>query len=312
MKLFLLILVFVGIKGHSIPTNGTNGNITTTESPITSQILAKIDKIQEELATNKDLILGFCIFFTVVICLVFLGCLIDFVINFKKIMNYFKKLCCSKKKIKEKRTIEEMTKVAYHEAGHAIVAFYHKDGPGIKEITIKHTAHTLGRMIPEQRRYWAYKTQNQILAEISTFYGGRIVDELQYGQLCQGARSDISRATTLARDMVQNLGMSDKIGLRKLYDDKSEEAKKIFDEEVDAILKEAYETAKAIINEHWEELKVLAHAIVEYETLRGHEVKEILEGKRLLRKKKVDLATIRKDDEEPLAENDANSADSVA
>ena len=193
-----------------------------------------------------------------------------------------------------------------------LLHFYHKDGPKIKEVTIKHKGRILGTMTPQPRRFWAPRTQSEMLAEISMYFGGRIVDELQYGQLDEGAGADISYATSLARYMVESLGMSDKIGLRRLYNDKSEEAKKIFDEEVDAILKEAYETAKAIINEHWEKLNVLAHAIVEYETLRGHEVKEILEGKRLLRKKKVELATIRKDDEEPLAENDANAADSVA
>ena len=291
MKLFLLILLFiVGIKGHSIPTSGPNINVTTTEGPIIAQILAKTDKIDQELATNKDLILGFCIFFTVVIGLVILSCLIEMVINFKNIKNYFKKICCCIKKTKEERTLEEKTKTAHHEAGHAIVAFYHEDGPKIKEVTIKHKGHTLGTMTPQPRRFWAPRTQSQMLAEISMYFGGRIVDELQYGQLDEGAGADISYATSLARHMVESLGMSDKIGLRQLYNDKSEEAKKIFDEEVDAILKEAYETAKAIINEHWEKLKILAHAIVEYETLRGHEVKEILEGKRLLRKKKVELA----------------------
>ena len=312
MKLFLLILLFiVGIKGHSIPTSGPNINVTTTEGPIIAQILAKTDKIDQELATNKDLILGFCIFFTVVIGLSILSCLIEMAINFKNIKNYFKKICCCIKKTKEKRTLEEKTITAYHEAGHAIVAFYHKDGPKIKEVTIKQKGHTLGTMTPQPRRFWEPRTKNQIMAEISMYLGGRIVDEIQNGQLDEGAGRDISNATSLARYMVESLGMSDKIGLRRLYTDKSEEAKKTFDEEVDAILKDAYETAKAIIIEHREKLKDLAHAIVEYETLKGEEVKDMLEGKPILRKNKVQLG-VGKDDEEPLAENDANAADSVA
>ena len=77
--------------------------------------------------------------------------------------------------------------------------------------------------------------------------------------------------------MVNNLGMSEKIGLQQIYTDKSEKTKEIFEEEVATILKDAYEKAKEIIMEHMDQLDDLAYAILEYETLDGNEVKKILE-----------------------------------
>ena len=106
-----------------------------------------------------------------------------------------------------------------------------------------------------------------------------MIEELRYGfdQIDEGARSDITNATALAREMVSNFGMSEKIGLQKLYSDMSEKTKEIFQEEVFAILKDAYEKAKEIIMEHMDQLDDLAYAILENETLDGNEVKNILE-----------------------------------
>ena len=134
-------------------------------------------------------------------------------------------------------------------------------------------------MTLQPRRIWQPKTKVQILAEISVLLGGRAVDELRNGtdQICAGSRNDISNATKMARDMVNNLGMSEKIGLQQIYTDKSEKTKEIFEEEVATILKDAYEKAKEIIMEHMDQLDDLAYAILEYETLNGSEVKKILE-----------------------------------
>ena len=310
MKLFQIILVFIEIlvnvtKGHTIPKNEI-----TTENPKETQFSTKNVEINGGFDTIINLVLAFGLFFTVVIGLAFLGYLCS---------------CCTKhlckdsglcRKKDEKPTLEEKTRVAYHEAGHAIVAFFHKDGDEIEEIVMKKGQllgqNFLGYVKPKPRRLWQPKTKSQILAEISVNFGGRVAEELKYGvdQITEGARTDIARATTLARDMVKNLGMSEKIGVQQLYNDKDDETNKIFNQEVSAILKEAYERAKEIINEHDEQWHVLAQAILEYETLKGSEVKDILEGRPIQRKKKVQVA-VRKDEEEPLAENDAN-ANSVA
>ena len=180
---------------------------------------------------------------------------------------------------KEEPTLEEKTRIAYHEAGHAIVAFFHKDGLKIEEISIKRSKGLLGYVTYQPQRIWQLKTKSQILAEIAAKFGGRIIEELRYGfdQIDEGARSDIFNATALAREMVSNFGMSEKIGLQKLYSDMSEKTKEIFEEEVNAILKDAYEKAKEIMMEHMDQLDDLAYAILEYETLDGNEVKKILE-----------------------------------
>ena len=116
---------------------------------------------------------------------------------------------------------------------------------------------------------------------------------------------DLNHATTIARDMVYRFGMSEKLGVQQVRSVKS--SHDIFDQEVDAILKAAHERAKAIINDHMEQLHDLANAIIEYEVLKGSEVKDILEGRPIQRRKKVRVV-VHKDDEEPLITN----GDSVA
>ena len=314
MKLFLLILVFIGIlgrvtKGHSIPKNGTIANVTLTKNPASTQTLTENADNDQKFDTIINLILGFGIFFVVVIGLVILGCLIGCCVEVCK-KDFFKKFycCCRKNKKKDEPTLEEKTRIAYHEAGHAIVAFFHKDGHEIKEVSIKPSKFLLGHVKYQPLKKYQARTKSKILAEISHQLGGRAVDELRNGpdQICDGSRRDIRNATSTARDMVNNLGMSEKFGVQQLYNDQDEETKKMFNEEVNSIMKDAYERAKAIINEHEEQLNVLAQAILDYETLNGQEVKDILEGKPIQRKKKVQAA-IHKEDEEPLAaENNAN------
>ena len=273
MKLFGLILVFFGLlcknitKGHTIPNNETIANATMTENEILSQLLTEITKMNRKMDTIFTLI--FCIW---IICFLHYLKVSSYFDKFVPPFDFFEK--------KEEPTIEEKTRTAFHEAGHAIVAFFHKDGRReIKEISIRPENGLLGYVTYQPQRIWQLKTKVQILAEIAAKFGGRIIEELRYGvdQIDEGARLDISNATALAREMVSNFGMSEKIGLQKLYSDMSEKTKEIFEEEVNAILKDAYEKAKEIMMEHMDQLDDLAYAILEYETLNGNQVKNILE-----------------------------------
>ena len=300
-----------------VPTNEIIANQTTIEGPMTNQSLTKNDKIEDELAAIKNILLGFGIFVAVIIILSFLAITMN---NMAKIINstktFFRTFCCKKKSSKEiptkrpkkdKPTLQEITKVAYHEAGHAIVAFYHKDSFEIEEISIKPDQDSLGRVKHPPLRIWSPPTKSQLLAQIAEDFGGRIVDELQYGpnEIDIGAMDDLNHATTIARDMVYRFGMSEKLGVQQVRSVKS--SHDVFDKEVDSILKAAHERAKEIINDHMEQLHDLANAIIEYEVLKGSEVKDILEGRPIQRRKKVRVV-VYKDDEEPLVAN----GDSVA
>ena len=293
------------IEMNTIPKNELIANENTTEGPMTPQSLTKNDNIKDELAAIKNILLGFAIFVAVIIILSFLAMTVKSGTRIiKSTKDFFRKFCCKKKSNKQiptnttKKdipTLKEITKTAYHEAGHAIVASYHEGSSEIEEISIKPNKDSLGRVKHPPLRIWCPPTKSQLLAQIAEDFGGRIVDVLQYGpnEIDIGARDDLSHATTIARDMVYSFGMSEKLGVQQVRSVKS--SNDIFDKEVDAILKAAHERAKAIIIDHMEQLHDLANALIEYEVLKGSEIKDILEGRTIQRKRKVRVA-IRKDE----------------
>jgi cell division protease FtsH len=124
--------------------------------------------------------------------------------------------------------------------------------------------------------------------------GGRVAEEIQFGDVTSGASGDIRMASRIARSMICSWGMSTKLGMIEYGENESnafmgrgssnysEDTAQKIDEEVKRLIDEAYATAKEVLLQHKDKLDVLAHALLEYETLDGNHIKEIMAHGRLL------------------------------
>ncbi|TMW54762.1 hypothetical protein DOY81_000293 [Sarcophaga bullata] len=175
---------------------------------------------------------------------------------------------------------------AYHEGGHAIVAYYTKESHPLHKVTIMPRGPSLGHTayIPEKERY--HVTKQQLLAMMDTMMGGRAAEELIFGadKITSGASSDLKQATSIATHMVKDWGMSEKVGLRTIESSKGlypnetlgPNTVEAVDAEIKRILNESYERAKAILRKHAKEHKALAEALLKYETLDAEDIKAIM------------------------------------
>jgi cell division protease FtsH len=198
-------------------------------------------------------------------------------------------------------TDEEKRLTAYHEAGHAVVALHCPASDPIHKATIIPRGRALGMVmrLPEGDRISL--ARDKIYADLRVACGGRIAEELIFGddKVTTGASSDIRMATDMARRMVTEWGMSDKLGFLAYSADEQEvflgrsvsqqknmadATASIIDSEVRRIVDEAYAAATKILKKHNVELERLAQGLLEYETLDGEEIKIIVEGGTLVRK----------------------------
>jgi cell division protease FtsH len=193
-------------------------------------------------------------------------------------------------------TEEEKTMTAYHEGGHAIVNIHMPGNDPLHKVTIIPRGRALGVTwaLPEKDRLSI--TKEFLEAKIAMCFGGRIAEQLVYGEnhLNSGASSDIKQATSMARAMVTEYGMSEKLGPLR-YNDNEEEVflghsvaqrknvsdatAAMIDQEVRRIVEEGEAKAREILTAHLDELHVLAKGLLEYETLNADEVKDLLAGK---------------------------------
>ena len=174
--------------------------------------------------------------------------------------------------------------VAYHECGHALVAAMEKDSQPVSKITIvPHTSGALGytMQLPEEERFLS--TKSELLTELRTLLGGRCAEQLVFGVETTGAANDIEKATTLARSMIMQYGMSEHFGLMGLSqsgnqyldgtpmmncaDTTAAEA----DSEVRALLRDCYSDAFRILSEKRKLLDEIALYLLERETITGEE-----------------------------------------
>ena len=150
------------------------------------------------------------------------------------------------------------------------------------------------QQLPEKDQY-SY-SRAKMHSTLTIFMGGRVAEELKFGYdaVTSGASSDISAATNLARSMVMEWGMSDKLGPIRYSENSnevflgksvtqnqnmSEETSAMVDEEIKAFVNQGYENAKKILTEYREDWEKLAEALMEYETLTGEEINDLLAGK---------------------------------
>ena len=190
---------------------------------------------------------------------------------------------------KKSRIISEKEKkiTAYHEAGHAILFHVLPDMEPVYTISIIPTGMgAAGYTMPLPENDEIFNTKGKMLQDITTLLGGRVAEELIFGDITTGASNDIKRATSEARAMVTKYGMSDKIGLISYGDDDdevfigrdlahtrgySEDVAKAIDSEIHSIIEECHDNAKKIISEHMEVLHGCAKLLLEKEKVHRDE-----------------------------------------
>ena len=190
---------------------------------------------------------------------------------------------------------EEKKKTAYHEAGHAIMAYCLKSVDPVRMISIVPSGRALGFTLnpPTEDKYSEYKSG--LKEEIAMLLGGRAAEHIIFGDVSGGASNDIQRATRIAKKMVTQLGMSDKLGpilygsshsddevfLGRDFNnnrDYSEQTARIIDEEVHSIIEEAYALCEKTLKENIDKLHFIADYLVSHEVMDEDQFREAMEG----------------------------------
>ncbi len=198
---------------------------------------------------------------------------------------------------------QERRTAAWHESGHTLVGMMVEGNDPVHKVSIIPRGSALGvtQFLPVEDRH--LMTRGQTLARIAMALGGRVAEEVVFGEITTGAQDDIKRATRLARSMVCELGMTDKLGpvaygeneesvflgreFASRRDDYSQATAQAIDEEMRRILDEQYQIAHDVVTKHRAELDRLAEALLERETLDSSEIKASVEGRELPPKEKV-------------------------
>ena len=180
--------------------------------------------------------------------------------------------------------------IAFHEAGHALVARLLPNADPVYKVTIvsRGMAGGFTRFLPEEDRY--LKTRSQFLDTLASTLGGHVAEEIVIGEMTTGPQNDIEQATKIARQMVMQWGMSDRLGPRTFgrkeeliflgreiseQRNYSEKVAEEIDEEVRRIIDHSYQVAKKIISENRGKLDQLAQRLIEVETLEGDELERV-------------------------------------
>jgi len=194
-------------------------------------------------------------------------------------------------------TQAEKELTAFHEAGHAVLALNVPAADPLHKATIIPRGRALGMVmqLPEGDRYsMSYK---YMVSRLAIMMGGRVAEEFKFGKdnITSGASSDIEQATKLARAMVTRWGFSDKLGQVAYGDNQeevflghsvartqnvSEETAQLIDAEVRRLIDEAYSTARTVLTKKKKDWTAIAQALLEYETLTGDEIRQILAGEK--------------------------------
>ncbi len=182
---------------------------------------------------------------------------------------------------------------AYHESGHAVVGGLLEKADPVHKVTIIPRGMALGLTwsLPEDDRYQV--TREELIAQITMALGGRLAEEIKFGDVTTGASNDFEKATELARRMVTQYGMSElgpiqfgrgqhqvflgrDIGEERNY---SEEVASKIDSQVRQIIESCYNNGKRILNENWNKVERMVGSLLDYETVEAEEVRAILEGR---------------------------------
>ena len=189
---------------------------------------------------------------------------------------------------------EERRNTAYHESGHALIGKLLPKCDPVYKVTIIPRGRALGvtMSLPETDRYGYDK--EYMLNQISMLFGGRIAEEVFMGHMTTGASNDFERATNLARDMVMKYGMSEALGPMVYAENEgevflgrsvtkttniSEETMQKVDKEVRRIIDEQYALARRLIEDNQDKMHVMAKALLDWETIDGEQIDDIMAGR---------------------------------
>jgi cell division protease FtsH len=192
-------------------------------------------------------------------------------------------------------TEEEKRMTAYHEGGHAIVALNVPSTDPVHKATIIPRGRALGMVMQLPERDKLSMSYEQMTSRLAILFGGRVAEEIIFGRdkVTSGASSDISQATKLARAMVTKWGYSEELGVVEYGDNQeevflgmsmgnrqniSEDTSRKIDAEVKRLTQTGFDEARRILTERLEDLHTLAKAMLEYETLTGVEITDVLKG----------------------------------
>ncbi len=191
---------------------------------------------------------------------------------------------------------EEKALTAYHEGGHALVAIHQPMSDPIHKATIIPRGRALGMVMRLPERDQISLTRGKMKADLAVAMGGRVAEEMVFGyeKVTSGASADITMATGLSRAMVTQFGMSDALGPlcysaneEEVFlghsvartQNVSDETQTLVDSEIRRFVEEGYATAKKILKKHKDQLEIIAQGLLEYETLSGDEIADLLKGK---------------------------------
>jgi len=207
-------------------------------------------------------------------------------------------------------TEEEKLLTAYHEGGHAIVALNVKATDPVHKATIIPRGRALGMVMQLPERDKLSMSYEQMTSRLAIMMGGRVAEEMMFGKdkVTSGAQSDIEQATRLARMMVTRWGFSDELGAVSYGENQDEvflgmsvarqqnvseaTAQKI-DAEIKRLVESGHDEARRILEEKRDNLELLAKGLLEFETLTGDEIKDLLNGKRPNRESVIEPTTPR-------------------
>jgi cell division protease FtsH len=202
---------------------------------------------------------------------------------------------------------QERRTAAWHEAGHTIVGKLVEGNDAVHKVSIIPRGAALGvtMFLPTEDRH--LMTRQQTLARVAMALGGRVAEELVFGEITTGAQDDIKRATRVARAMVCELGMSSKLGpvaygeneesvflgreISSRREDYSEETAREIDQEVRGIVEGQYTVARKVLSENRDKLDRLAQALLERETLDSQEIESVLAGRELPARQRLVIPT---------------------
>ena len=218
-------------------------------------------------------------------------------------------------------TAKEKELTAYHEAGHALVGIYTPGNDPLHKVTIIPRGRALGvtMNLPERDRY--SETKTEMKAKLAMMFGGRVAEELIFGKsnITSGASNDILQATQKARSMVVEWGMSEKLGPLRYSENEedvflgrsvtqrksmSDETAKLIDQEIRGFIDEAEGHARKILKKYIKHLHSLAKALLEFETLSGDEVNELIKKGKIKSNKHDDIDSNNKKTSIPLGKKD--------
>ena len=192
---------------------------------------------------------------------------------------------------------KERNIVAYHEAGHTIIGVVLDEADMVHKVTIVPRGQAGGYavMLPKEDRY--FMTKPELLDKITGLLGGRVAEEIIFGEVSTGAHNDFQRATNIARKMVTEYGMSEKLGPlqfgqsqggqvflgRDLHNEQnySDAIAHEIDMEIQRFIKESYERARQILTENREKLELVAQTLLEVETLDAAQISSLVETGKL-------------------------------